>query len=175
VNIDNIFAIIPNGDKFSEGKYVVLFLGLAKVIITTLNFGGVLIQFSKYYYWTLFITILLTALTIGTNLFFIPRLGVTGAALATFIAVFLSSSWQQYIVQRKIHCTPFSVNTLKVLGVLIILYALNLLIPSLSGISPWLDIFVRTVLLGSAAAAALYALKVSAEINRFIDKLIKRK
>jgi len=175
VNIDNIFAIIPNGDKFSEGKYVVLFLGLSKVILTTLNFGGVLIQFSKYYYWTLFITILLTALTIGTNLFFIPRLGVTGAALATFIAVFLSSSWQQYIVHRKIHCTPFSVNTLKVLGVLIILYALNLLIPSLSGISPWLDIFVRTVLLGSAAAAALYALKVSAEINRFIDKLIKRK
>jgi len=101
INIDNIFEIIPNGETYREGTYVVLFLGLSKVISSTLSFGSVLIQFSRYYYWGLYISIFLTFLTICTNLYFIPRMGISGAALATLISTVISYSFQQFLVQNQ--------------------------------------------------------------------------
>ena len=45
INIDNIFALIPNGEIYTKGKWVVFFLALAKLIEVTLNFGNTLISF----------------------------------------------------------------------------------------------------------------------------------
>ena len=174
INIDSIFEVLPNGEKFAEGKYVVLFLGLSKLIATTLNFGSILIQFSRYYYWTLFITLLLTVLTIGTNLLFIPLLGISGAALATLITSVISFSYQQFLVQRKVHGNPFSKGTLKVLALLLCLYGLNLLIPGLGHISVWLDIAVRTSVIGAAGITAIYLLRISAEFNATVDKYLRK-
>lgn len=175
INLDNIFAIIPNGDKFAEGRWAVLFLGLSKVVYGTLNFGNTLISFSKYYYWTLFITVILAIISIGTNLYFIPILGLSGAALASLITVLVSYAYQQYIVQAKIKTNPFSWKHAWILAILMFLFAANWLIPSLSPISPWLDCAVRTILILGLALVLVYSMKISEQINWFIDtKLLKR-
>ena len=67
----------------------------------TLGFGSTLISFSRYYYWGLYFTFFLTALTIVTNYIFIPVWGITGAALATFLASVVGYSFQQWIVLKK--------------------------------------------------------------------------
>lgn len=173
-NLPSIYAIIPNGDTFQEGMYAVLLLMLSRWVVATLNFGNVLISYSKYYYWTLFITIFLTALTICTNLYFIPRMGVTGASLATLITCLISYGYQQYLVQRKLHTNPFTWSHLKVLAIAALLYGIHLLIPSMTGISPWLDLFVRSGVLCTVAALLMYFLHVSPEIDKLIKKIIKR-
>lgn len=175
INLDNIFAIIPNGDKFAEGRWAVLFLGLSKVIYGTLNFGNTLISFSKYYYWTLIVTVVLTLLTIGTNLYFIPLYGLSGAALATLIATVLSYGYQQYLVQVKLKVDPFSIKHVVVSVILVLLFGLNWFIPSMVEVSPWLDGGVRSVALLAAAALMIYFGKVSPQINWMIDKYILRK
>lgn len=174
VNIDNIFEILPNGEKYAEGKYVVLFLGLAKIITTTLSFGGVLIQFSKYYYWTLFISLFLTALTISTNLYFIPRMGISGAALATLITTVISYCYQQYLVQRKVHGNPFTTKTVIVILIVMALWAINQLIPSLSHISPWLDMAARTIMLLLLASLAIIKFKISPEVSGLFQRLFSK-
>lgn len=168
VNLDNIFAMIPNGNKFAEGRYAVLFLGLSKVIYSTLNFGNILISFSKYYYWTLFITIVLTIITIGTNLYFIPLFGLSGAALATLISSVLSYVFQQYIVQIKLKSNPFSLAHVRMVVIVAVLFALNLAIPSMLSVSPWLDAIARTFVLSFAGIILVYALNISEQINWFI-------
>lgn len=175
VNLDNIFAIIPNGDKYAEGRYAVLFLGLAKVVYGTLNFGNILISFSKYYYWTLFITIFLTILTIGTNLYFIPRLGISGAALATLLTCLISYSYQQYIVQIKLKANPFTWAHLRQIAIVTIIFGLNYVIPSLLHISPWLDGAVRCGILVVAAVILVYLFRISPQICWFLDKYLLRK
>lgn len=172
INIDNIFAIIPNGEKFAEGRWAVLFLGLSKVVYGTLNFGNTLISFSRYYYWTLFITIFLTMLTIGTNLYFIPLLGLSGAALATLITCLVSYSYQQYLVQVKIKANPFTWRHLRIVVILCVLFGLNYLIPSLLSVSPWLDIVVRTGIIASVAIVLIYVLKISPQITWFLRKCL---
>jgi len=171
INIDNIFLIIPNGDTFAEGKFVVLFLGLSRIIYTTLNFGNVLIQFSRYYYWTLFITIFLTILTICSNLYFIPRMGISGAAVATLITTVVSSIYQQYLVQKKVHGNPFTWKSLLAIGIVLSLWGINKLIPSLTEISPWLDAAVRSSVICILAAFIIYILKISEEFNSLLRKL----
>lgn len=175
INLDNIFAIIPNGEKFAEGRWAVLFLGLSKVVYGTLNFGNTLISFSKYYYWTLFIAILLAAISIGSNLYFIPLYGLSGAALASLLTVLVSYAYQQYIVQVKIKTNPFSWKHAWILFILCILFVVNMFIPSLLSVSPWLDGFVRTLIVLGGAIVLVYSLKISEQINWFIDTKILKK
>ncbi len=174
INLDNIFAIIPNGEKFAEGRWAVLFLGLSKVVYGTLNFGNTLISFSKYYYWTLFFTFILMGVSIVTNLHFIPILGMSGAALASLITVLLSYAYQQYIVQVKIRTNPFTWAHLRMSIILVVLFALNFLIPSFAGYSPWIDALIRTSVILAAAVALVYALRISPQITWFIHKIIKK-
>lgn len=174
INMDNIYAIIPNGETYCQGRYVVLFLGLSKIIVTTLAFGGILIQFSKYYYWTLFISIFITILSIGTNLYFIPRMGVAGAAFATLIATVISYSYQQFLVQKKVHGNPFTWKTVWMILIVAGLWGLNFLIPSVSHVSPWLDIAMRTTVIGLIGLAAVYLLQISPELNNIVNKYKNR-
>jgi len=172
INLDNIYAIIPNGETFAAGRWAVLFLGLSKVVYGTLNFGNTLISFSKYYYWTLFIAIILAAISIGSNLYFIPLYGLSGAALASLITVLVSYAYQQYIVQVKIKTNPFTWKHVWILVILLVLFMVNWLIPSLLPISPWLDGLVRTVIVMGVAAVLVYSMKISEQINWFIDTKI---
>jgi len=175
INIDNIYSIMPNGDKYSAGKYAMLLLGFSQVVYCTLNFGGSIISYSKYYYWTLFVTVLLIFLTITTNNIFIPIWGLAGAAFATLLTNVISYSWQQIIIQFKIHANPFTWAHLRILLIIAILYGLNFLIPSLLEVSPWLDILVRTVTIGLGYVLLLYGFKVSVQVNGIIDYYILRK
>lgn len=175
INLDNIFAIIPNGEKFAEGRWAVLFLGLSKVVYGTLNFGNTLISFSKYYYWTLFFTFILMGISIATNLYFIPIFGLSGAALASLITVLLSYAYQQYIVQVKIKTNPFTWAHLRIVAILCALFALNFLIPSFGGYSPWIDIIIRTGVVLGAAAVLIYVMRISPQITWFIDRYLLRK
>lgn len=175
VNLDNIFAIIPNGERYEAGRYAVLFLGLSKVIYSTLNFGNILIQYSKYYYWTLFIALFLTLLTIVSNKIFIPIWGLTGAALATFLTCLVSYSYQQYLVQKKLRTNPFTGATLRQFAVVGVLYGCNFLLPSMSSVSPWLDAVVRSSFLLIVAVILIYAMRISPQISQMIDRYILKK
>lgn len=175
VNLDNIFAIIPNGEKYAVGRWAILFLGLSKILYSTLNFGNILVQYSRYYYWTLYLTFFLTALTIGTNKLFIPIWGISGAALATLLTSIISYSYQQYIVQRKLHTNPFTWATLRQVAVVGLLWLADFLIPSLTAVSPWLDGVVRSLVLILLAVPLLYCFRVSPQVTALIGQYVLRK
>ena len=167
INIDNIFAIIPNGTTYEAGKWVVFFIALAKLVSVTLGFGGTLISFSRYYYWGLYFTFFLTGLTIYTNYLLIPCLGITGAALATFITCLISYSWQQWIVLKKVKGNPYSIGTVKQIGVILFLVAVNYLLPRWAA-NPVVDGCYRTLIIGILWFGLVYYLRISSEINRLI-------
>ena len=171
INIDNIFAIIPNGDVYAAGKWVVFFLALAKLLNVTVNFGAVLVSYSKYYYWTLFFTVFITIAGIGTNLLLIPRIGIAGAAIATLTSTVLSSAVQQWIVLKKIKGNPFSVNMLKYILLILSLFGINYLLPHWTS-NPFIDGIYRSLIIGTIALTAIYKLKISDEITSIMEKLL---
>ena len=172
INIDNIFDIIPNGDIYVAAKWVVLFLALSRLINVTFNFGAILVSFSKYYYWGLFFTFFITIIGIMTNLLLIPKVGMTGAAIATLISCVLLSAVQQWIVMKKIKGNPFSAGMIKFLILLLILFGINYFLPQWSS-NPFVDGIYRTLIIGIIGLIALYKLKISEEISMIIDKFLK--
>lgn len=164
INIDNIFAIIPNGNVYETGKWVVFFIALSKLVTVTLNFGGTLISFSRYYYWGLYFTFFLVALTIYTNYLLIPLWGMSGAALATFLTCLISYSWQQWIVLRKVKGNPYTRNTFKQIGLIGVLFVVNYFLPRWTD-HPWVDGCYRTLVIGILWAVFIYYFRISEEIN----------
>ena len=173
INIDSIFAIIPNGNVYAAGKWVVFFIALAKLLNVTLNFGGTLISYSKYYYWTLFFTVFITVTGITTNLLLIPRMGITGAAIAALITYILLYAVQQWIVLIKIKGKPFSIGMVKIVFLILLLFGVNYLLPQWSS-NPFVDGIYRTAIIGIISLIALYNLKISDEISAIMDKFVRK-
>jgi O-antigen/teichoic acid export membrane protein len=171
INIDNIFAIIPNGSVYATGKWVVFFIALAKILNISVNFGSVLISYSKYYYWSLFFTVFITTTGIVSNLLLIPRLGITGAAIATLITYVLNTIVQQWIVLVKIKGNPFSMGMVKTILLIIILFGINYILPHWTS-NPYTDTIYRTLIIGTILLISLYKLKVSDEISLVMRKAV---
>lgn len=173
INIDNIFSIIPNGDVYRAGKWVVFFMALAKIIEITLAFGGNIISYSRYYYWGLYFTFFITLITILTNNWLIPIWGVAGAAIATALTTLLTYGVQQWLLFVKIKSNPYTLGLLKQVGILALLYGMNSLLPTVE--NPWADCIYRSVALGIFAVLFLYIFRVSEEVNGLIRQILRIK
>jgi O-antigen/teichoic acid export membrane protein len=171
INIDNIFSIMPNGNIYFEGKWVLFFIGMAKLVSMTLGFGGVLISFSKYYYWSLYFTVFLSGIGFLTNYLLIPVFGITGAAIATFSSNLLSFIIQQWIVLKKVKGNPYTLNLLKVFVIFLIITAVNYVLVKIN--NPWIDGIYRTTIIAIIGVALIYFSKVSAEVNNTMIIIIK--
>ena len=105
-NIDLVFRLIPNGEIYSQGKWVFLILGIGKMIDLSFSFGNAIIRYSKYYVWSLAYTFLVTIIAIWLNSLLIPRLGMEGAATATVLTFCITYAFQQVILWKALHLSP---------------------------------------------------------------------
>lgn len=172
INIDNIFALLPNGQLYSEGKWVVFFLALAKLIEVTLNFGNNLISFSRYYHWGMYFTFFITALAIVFNNWLIPIFGVTGAGIATTLTCLLSYGVQQWLVQVKIKSNPISLKLIQMVGLFALAIGLNYLLPKYHVII--LDGLYRSVIVAGSLCLMIYVFNISDEVNLLVSNVIRK-
>jgi O-antigen/teichoic acid export membrane protein len=172
INIDNIFAIIPNGAIYKSGKWVVFFVGISRLISITLGFGGVLISFSKYYYWSLFFTFAITGIGILANYCLIPIWGISGAAVAAALSCLLSYLVQQWVVLRKVKGNPYTFGMVKLVTVFLIALGANHFLFTFN--NPWVDGIHRTAIVATLGVALLYLFKVSDDLNSTTRTLLKR-
>lgn len=172
LNIRNVYAVMPNGAYYAQGIGVVLFIALGKIIESISMVGGSMLGYSSYYRYSLPFTFLLGGLTVTTNLWLIPRMGVNGAALATLITVVVYAVAMLGFVGWKIKIYPFSSGMLKALAVVGACCGLHALWPAMG--HPLVDACVRTAVLGGLALGAVYKLKVSAEFNGLLEEIVRR-
>ncbi|GAD04881.1 polysaccharide biosynthesis protein [Porphyromonas crevioricanis] len=172
-NIDSIYAILPNGAKYISGKSVFLFLGLAKMLEITFNYGNSLLSCSKYYHWNLYYTLGVTLLGVLWQVLLIPILGISGAAIATLITTALSYFVQQLMISLKMKCSPFSKDLFVSLCIFTAMCAINYVVPCMS--NPWIDILVRSLPIGFFGLCAIYFSGISPEAKSVVDRLLKCK
>jgi len=172
INIDSIYAIIPNGDTYKSGIYVVLFIALSRLIDSGFNFGLSILSLSKYYYYYLFFIFFLAILGAVTNLIFIPIYGISGAALSTFISFVIYNLFVILIVYKKMKIAPFTSGMLKVAALTGVLLMLNYLIPSIT--NPYVNIAVRGLLTGGIFILIACFWNISQDANHVIQVVLNR-
>ncbi len=172
INIDNIFAIIPNGEDYIAGKWVVFFIGLSKVIDSTCGFGNSILSISKYYYYTLFFTFFLAGLTVLGNQLLIPPLGISGAAIASICALIIYDTCMLIFIKKKIGIHPFTPEILKIIGLLLFLFCINHFIPAIS--NAYFDVAIRSILFASIFFLIIIQLKISQDFTNTVNVVKER-
>ncbi|MBN4051225.1 oligosaccharide flippase family protein [bacterium AH-315-M05] len=170
INLHNIFALMP--PEYAGGKWVVLFIGLGRMIDLVTGINGIILTTSHKYKYDLYFGIALAILTVITNYLFIPRYGIIGAAFATFLAMsFINLSRLLFVaVCFKIH--PFMLNNIWVLLIGGVTLGICSMIPYLGNII--LDICIRSVVAGLLFFIPVFAFKLSTDLNKIVLKVITR-
>jgi len=170
INIDAIFSILP--EKFSHGKWVVLYIGLAQLFNVATGVNGAIIINSKYYKYDLFTNVLLVLFTLVSNYLLIPLYGIVGAAMATALSVFLFNFIRLILIKFKMGLQPFSLKTIYTVLILLGIYIVSIYLP-LSG-NLFLDIVWKTFIIFIIFIPLLLKLELSEDINKIVVDIRKR-
>lgn len=165
INIDLIFDILPNGETYRVAKYVILILSLTQLILSTFNITVSALNYSKFYAFSLLLSLLLTVSAIWLNNFLIPQMGMEGAAWSNLL------SYTCYFVgviailglTSKVH--PFSWNQVKIVALLLVVFALNYVWVTFFPIDNiWLSSIVRSFVLLGLGVLSAWKMHLSPEV-----------
>jgi O-antigen/teichoic acid export membrane protein len=171
--IDEVFELMPNGAAYAPGKYVVLILGLGRLIDLATGVNHSIISFSKYFRFNFYVIILLAALNIGNNLIFIPLFGINGAALATAFSLGIYNLLKLWFIRYKFQMHPFSTGILTTLLTAVISYTLVFWLPDSP--SPLLDILIKAGIISGVFLFMLVRFKLSPEAYRLLQNLWRKR
>ncbi|MBQ3717679.1 MAG: oligosaccharide flippase family protein [Paludibacteraceae bacterium] len=169
-NIDLIFHILPNGAIYATAKNVVLILGVSQLVLATFSICLTALNYSRFYAFSLLLSLILTAGAIVLNNYLVPQLGMEGAAFSNLISygLYYVLIIATFVPLCRIHIVDKRWGyTLLLIAVL---FALNYLWQTyLPALNIWLDSLLRSfIILGSGAWIA-YKANLSPEIKNTLN------
>lgn len=171
-NIDNVFKMLPANEGYEAGKYVIFFISLGGLIEMSTGLNGVILATSKYYRYDTYFFVALIGLTIAANFLFIPIYGITGAALASALTIFLFNLFRYLFIWKKFKIQPLGINNLYILLVGITILFLISFMPPIKWFP--VDIIIRSGIITVLYVGVLYFFKLSVEMNKIIDGLLNK-
>jgi O-antigen/teichoic acid export membrane protein len=160
-NQANIFTILPA--EYAGGKWVLLFVGIARLADIGFGLNGGIISTSKWYKFDTYANFALLLLTVILNLIFIPKYGLTGAAMATAIALISFNILKFSFLKIKFDLNPFGIPSLLTVLLGAAVYGVSTLVPVQEHFV--LDIIVRSGLITVLFVPAAYVLQLSKDAN----------
>jgi|CZKP01.1.fsa_nt_gi O-antigen/teichoic acid export membrane protein len=170
-NIANIFRLIPHGNIYSEGKWVVFFIGIGKLFDMATGINQEIVGTSRYYKYDLIYYPFIGIIAIGANMWLIPRYGMTGAAIAAAFSVFLFNTIRFLFILLVFKIQPFSFNIVKVLVIGSIVFLLSYFIPPFTNLI--IDILVRCLTITITFIGLILLSKSSEDINSIFNKILR--
>ena len=128
-NIDWIFSLIPNSERFNAAIPVVGWVLLARFIDSSFGSNGEIIGNSPYFRFNFYFSTILITLVIALNLYFIPTYGIVGVAYSGVISMFLFNAMKAVLIYRKSGMLPFSATYVKIIVVGALVFGATMYLP----------------------------------------------
>ncbi len=169
-NLDQIFDLMPKekGDIFKEGKMVVLYIMLSRLMIILFGLSGSIIMTSNGYRFNFYSMIAIIPITVGLNMTLIPNYGMDGAAFATLIASFCLGFGRGTFIWFKDRIHPFTKELVLTALLLSMVFGIIEFIP-LAG-PAFMEIVLRSGIILLLTVSGAYFLNVSKEANELLDR-----
>lgn len=146
----------------------ILLLGCVLELSTGISME--LISISKYFRFNLLATVLMLIIIIGLNYYLIDQYGIYGAAWATTIGVILYGMLKAWFVWVKFKIQPYNIATVKIIILTLATYGILYIIPHFE--HPFVDIIVRSMIIGFLLLIGTYLLKITEETTQVINKFL---
>jgi O-antigen/teichoic acid export membrane protein len=164
LNRHNLYAI--TGEAYSGGFWVLLLVGLARVFDMWTGLNAYILNLSRKYAWDLLINILMIVIGIASNYFFIQRMGLAGAALATLLTMVSINLIRLLLVWHFFRLQPFNLRMLGVFALAGFAYLVGVALPVLPHFA--LDLPVRSLLITAAFVGPLLGFRLVPDINEYV-------
>ena len=171
-NLESLYSFIPNGEIYIQGINVVLFIGLGKLSDMIFGTNGEIIVMSKHYKFNVVAVGILAILTITLNLLLIPKYGIEGAAIASFLAMLTFNLSKFLFVWVKFKIQPFSLGSIKLLAIIGLVLWVNQWVPKME--LTLVDILIRSTVITVLLVGLTIGLKVSEEVNSLVFGFMNR-
>lgn len=174
-NLDDIYRLIEllNAQQgYAAGLPIILLISFSKLFSASLGCLNNIITNSEYYRYLLIFSVAAASLAVILNIQFIQSYGFVGAALATLIVVTLFNFLKIVLVYSKFKIHPFGIKSIWVLLLILILYGVFFNINL--DFHPILSVTIKATLVGALYLGVSYFLGLSEEVNRVIDRLLKK-
>ncbi|MFT0715763.1 lipopolysaccharide biosynthesis protein [Flagellimonas lutimaris] len=170
LNLNDLYLMLP--ENYRNGFTIVFLIGLAKVMDSLLGNINSILYNSKYYRTVLVFGVCLAALTILLNYILIPKMGLEGAALASFVSIFIFNLVKLVFVKMKFGILPFTSATFKVFSTLVLLAVLFDLLQF--QFHPIINIALKSLLIVVMYVGILYRFNISEDVTGFLSKWLKK-
>lgn len=167
-NIDNILMIL--GSDYVQSKWVIFFIGLGYLFDMATGANGQIIGLSKDYRIALLFIVILIVLVLGLLYTLIPVWGITGAAIAIAVALFLNNLMRYIFLLRKYSMQPLNYRFIVVAAFYFVLYILLSFIPQQKLV---MDILIRGGIITLSTGIFLFLVPVSEEMKLIVIKSIR--
>jgi O-antigen/teichoic acid export membrane protein len=171
---DSLFDLMPsNNELYRSGKYVILFLGLARLVDMATGVNSEIITFSEHYRFNFISLLVMALLNIAFNFLFIAswgfNLGIVGSALATFMTMLVFNSWKLVFIYQKIKVHPIQKQMLTIVILGVGAWFLAAHTPSVA--TPFLNILIKGSIVSCLYWAAIIFFKISDDVNGMFSKM----
>lgn len=170
LNIDAVLLYLP--DEYSAGKYVFLFLMIARLFDAVGGINGDILLTSKKFRWEVWITVPLIGLTFYLNYLLIPEYKGVGAAIATAMVYFTYNFVRVILIWLAFKLQPF---TMRFMGILLlggVSTLIGYLMPEMENI--WLNVVVQASIPITTFVFPVLLLRLVPEVNEFLGQVSGR-
>ncbi|MBT8295571.1 MAG: polysaccharide biosynthesis C-terminal domain-containing protein, partial [Gramella sp.] len=169
-NVNSLYELIP--DEYEISMLIILLISLVKLFDNILGNNNSILFNSDYYRIVLAVGVILVIVAFFLNILFIPKYGIEGAAIASFIAFGIYNTSKIVIVLNKFRMHPFTTKSWFTLSLITLLslgfYYLNF------PFHPVLNILIKGILTGVLYISIVYYFRFSEDVNLLVDKILKR-
>lgn len=170
VNLETIYKFIPQA--YGGTTVLVLLIGSSKFCDALLGNNNAILFNSPYYKSILRFGLFLAFMTVVLNYLFIPKFGIMGAAIASFLAITFYDTAKVIYVNVKYNMHPFSKGTAYLLIIITVSFTLTQWIPNLE--NRYMSIGVNTLFTAIVYVGLLYFSNISATFNGLVNRGKKR-
>jgi O-antigen/teichoic acid export membrane protein len=170
VNLETIYKFIPQA--YGGTTVLVLLIGSSKFCDALLGNNNAILFNSPYYKSILRFGLFLAFMTVVLNYLFIPKFGIMGAAIASFLAITFYDTAKVIYVNVKYNMHPFSKGTAYLLIIITVSFTLAQWIPNLE--NRYMSIGVNTLFTAIVYVGLLYFSNISATFNGLVNRGKKR-
>lgn len=166
VSLDDFLSFIPN---YKGAKYIILALGVGRLMDALSGLNGQIIANSSYYRFGTIFTVVYIFFIVVTNLIFIKLYGVIGAAVATTVSLTFYNLIKLIFVYVKFKSIPISVDTFKIIFVIILLGFIGFFLPDSGN---WIiNILYKSTIISSVGIISFFYLGVMMELKNSLFKI----
>jgi len=127
---------------------------------------------SNFYKFQTYVQIILIFLLILTNYIFIPKWGITGAAFASFLSMFIQNFLKYVYILYKFKMQPFDKTFIYIVLLGIGMIIINYLLPVLKNL--YFDGIYRSIILSMLFIYFSYKMTLSEDLNTIIQIYLKK-